>query len=478
MRKYNKYFESYHSFSIIMALTLLLIIVGSAMQGYANGTAHTFIMAALLFILGFAVVSLIFFKGEAELRAFVLIYGLCVFVGGLAQSYSLTVFDNPQSTFDAVNFFFPNIISSPPFRSVADMLASMEYALPIVIWQQLYKLTWLFGLDFGPYIGVMFNAFVIAITGSLTVRTARELYGDDAWRLRRVGILFAFCGLFILFGAVLLRGSFILFFNVLVLWGIIRWLVRSSFSNLLLAILFTGVAMLFMIYLRWETNILFLLFWLLALLCWYFKEKLNLIRTTILLLSICALMIFSETILGYANLLLDIQTTGITKYNEFSADVSSDNSLGTRFIINQPLPIRLIFGSGFLILFPIPFWSYFNASSTDYQWIVGYHGIYKILVMPLVFASFLTIYRLLKRYWVQGLPFAFLAIYILLTVAAVVLTSQEQRHYAQFMPALIILAALPNTRIRQVRSEMLSISGVWFGGVVLLHVAWVMIKWL
>ena len=109
---------------------------------------------------------------------------------------------------------------------------------------------------------------------------------------------------------------------------------------------------------------------------------------------------------------------------------------------------------------------------------MGYNGIYKILIMPLVFAGFFTVYRFLKEDWRQRVPFIFLAIYILLTIAVVVSTSQEQRHYAQFMNALIILAALPDTRIKQVRTKMLLISGVWFSSVALLHIAWVVIKWL
>ena len=478
MKKYNKYSKSYHPSAITLLFVILLIVVGSILQGYANGTAHTFIIAISLFILGLAIVNLIFFKGKAELRVFLLTYGVCVFVGGLVQSYSLIVFDNPQSTFDAINFFFPNIISSPPFPSEVELASAMEYALPIMIWQEIYKLTWLLGIDFGPYIGVMFNAFVVAITGSLTVRTAREVYGDDAWRLRRVGTLFAFCGLFILFGSVLLRGSFIIFLNALVLWVIIRWLVRASFLNLLLAIFFTGVAVFFMTYLRWETNILFGLFWLLAFLSWYFKDKLNLKRITIFFLSILPLIIFRDTIVEYFNFFQNIGEIGLTQYNEISKIESSGSSLGEKFIINQPLPIRLALGSVFLILFPIPFWSYFNTISTDYHWIMGYNGIYKILIMPLVFAGFFTVYRFLKEDWRKRVPFIFLAIYILLTIAVVVSTSQEQRHYAQFMNALIILAALPDTRIKQVRTKMLLISGVWFSSVALLYIAWVVIKWL
>lgn len=462
--------------SIVSPLSVLLVMAGSFMQGYANGTVDAFFVAVFLFIAGVTVVSLVFPRGRAELRAFLLTYGICVFAGGLAQCYSLAVFDNPQSTADAVNFFFPNIAAQPPFRTMADWYILSESLIPIVIWQQVYKLTWLMGLDFGPYIGVMFNALVIAITGSLTVRTARELFGDDAWRLRRVGILFAFCGLFILLGAVLIRDSFTTFLNVLVLWGLVRWLVRPTLRNLLLTIALTGAAAYAMFFLRIEAVVLFGLFWFLAFLFWYFKKKLNITRVFAIILAICMLLIAGGAIMGYVQLFQEIQISGRTQYDALSANADTGNSLGMQFIINQPLPIRLVLGSGMLMVFPIPLWAYFNTSSLDYQWIMGYHGIYKVLVMPLVFAGFLAVYRLFQRDQRQGFALGFLAAYMLVSLAAIVATSLEQRHLAQFMPAFMILAALPDTRNRKVRTEVRSIAALWFAVVVLVHVAWAAAK--
>ncbi|KKL66502.1 hypothetical protein LCGC14_2144360, partial [marine sediment metagenome] len=260
------------------ALSLLLTLLGSGMQGYANRTGDALFVALLLLLAGVSVVVLLFPGKRAEHRAFLLTYGVCVFAGGLAQCYSLAVFDNPQSTVDAVLSFFPNISSEPPFTTMADSHIFIESTLPLVIWQQVYKLTWLLGLDFGPFTGVMFNSLVMGVCASLTVRTARELFGNDAWRLRRVGILFAFCGLFVLFGAVLIRDCFTTFVNVLVLWGIVRWLVRSTPTNLLFAIGLTGVSTYIMAFLRIEAVVLFGLFWLLAFLFWYLKKRLDTTR--------------------------------------------------------------------------------------------------------------------------------------------------------------------------------------------------------
>ncbi|GAG86213.1 unnamed protein product, partial [marine sediment metagenome] len=94
--------------SIVGSLSVLLAMAGSGMQGYANGTIDALFAAFLFHAVGISVVSLVFPRGRAELRAFLLTYGVCVFVGGLAQCYSLVVFHDPQSTIDAVNTFFPS----------------------------------------------------------------------------------------------------------------------------------------------------------------------------------------------------------------------------------------------------------------------------------------------------------------------------------------------------------------------------------
>jgi hypothetical protein len=75
-----------------------LLLGGGSMQGYANGTVDAMFVGLLLLILGISVVSLVFPRRKPELQTFLLTYGICVFVGGVSQCYSLDVFDIPQST--------------------------------------------------------------------------------------------------------------------------------------------------------------------------------------------------------------------------------------------------------------------------------------------------------------------------------------------------------------------------------------------
>ena len=67
--------------SIVGPLPVLLVLAGSGMQGYANGTIDALFVAFLLLLAGIAVVSLVFPGRRPELRAFLLTYGVC---GGAA----------------------------------------------------------------------------------------------------------------------------------------------------------------------------------------------------------------------------------------------------------------------------------------------------------------------------------------------------------------------------------------------------------
>ena len=456
------------------AVAILLVLTGSGMQGYANGTIDAFFVALLLFLAGFAVLRLVFPRSKPEMQVFILTYGVSVFAGGLAQCYSLNVFNNPQSTIDSFTFL-SQISPYPPFMTMANM-PLFNSPLAVVIWQQVYKLTWWLGLEFGPYTAVMFNAFVMGLTGSLTVWTARELFGDDGWRLRRVGNLFAFCGLFILFGAVLLRDCFVTFLNALVLWGLVRLLVRRTLWSLFLATVLIGISAYAMAYLRLQAVVLFGMYGFLAFLVSFFAKKKSQANMFTPFLCLCIMLCGTIYFLSQMQEAQNMQSKGMVSYYESALASGSEDSLGLQLILNQPLLIRMVLGSGSLMVSPIPLWANFKISSVDYLWIKGYHGIYQLLILPLVFAGFIKTFRMFRGEQELSIPLLFLAVYLLMNIAVVVATSLEQRHFAQFMPAAMILAALPDTRKATIRNKLQMIMEWWFAAVAFIHLAWMIIK--
>ena len=442
------------------------------MQGYANDTADSVIVGLLLCLSGAAVVRIIFHNKKAEMQAFLLSYVVCVCVGGLAQWYAFSAFGVSQSTTDAVQSFFPYISSQPPFRTIADLPLNFNSPLAVIIWQQFYKATWWLGLDFGPYIGVMANAFIVGLTGSITVRIAREFLGNDVWRLQRLGILYAFCGLFILFGSILIRDCFTTFFNVLVLWGIVRWLVKPTIKNLFFAVIMTSISIYAIIYLRFESIVLFGVYWFIALILVVWVARNGRTRAAVSMFIFGLFLIGSPYIYSYLETSQEFQNESTLSYTDFSISRAREDSLGVRLIINQPMPIRLVAGSGSMMISPLPLWNYFKTGASEYHLIKGYNGVYQVLVLPLVFCGILLVFRAIQRDKKSAAPLLFLVIYLIVNTLIVVTTSMEQRHLAQFLPSLIILAALPDTRDKVVNKSLKSIISGWFLMVILAHLAW------
>lgn len=460
---------------VTICLSLFLVTAGGGMQSYANKTAGAVLFALLLLLAGMVFVSGVFAGGKFELQAFLLMFGVGVFAGGMAQCYSLAFFDGPQSTLDALTFF-RHISPSPPFKTSV-LLIPTNSPLAVSIWQTVYKVTWWLEFKFGSYVGVMFNAAVMGINGSITIRCGRLCFGDDAWRLKRVGRVFAFCGLFVLFSALLIRDCFTLFFSVLVLWVTVRWITRQSLANLLIAIAVTGVSAYAMADLRPESALLFGLYGGLAFLVWLISDRLNAARLCLIVCALGLIMIATPYIVNYMKNIQEIQNRQMASYGSHSErQAGSSDSMGMRMVVNQPLALRLIFGTGALLINPIPLWHNFKIGAHEYHWIKGYHGIYQVLVLPLVFTGCLLVWDMYRTDRKRAAPLLFLVSYLAVNLGAVAVTSMEPRHVAQFLPAFMILSAVPDTRDVAVRQKLRPIAVVWFAAIILLHLIWALMK--
>ena len=458
-------------------LWILLVFAGSALLCIANEAVDPLVVALLLLMVGFVVGHVVFQNGRYEMRAFLLCYSVCVMVAGLAQFYSISVFGALQSTIDSPKYL-EWISPAPPFTKFDDMASNYKPRLAVVIWQQVYRLTWLLGLKFGPYIGVLFNGLVVGLSSSITVRTARELFGNDCWRLRRVGTLCACCGMFWLFGGLLLRDCFCLFFSVLALWALVHWLSKPTLCNLVLAIFAVGISAFAMLYLRWMTTVLYGFFCILALLCWLGQRGSDAKRLVMVFILVTATLVGFAYVNRYFTSLVHYRAKFAERYEAIGYESTSrgDDSLGMQLVLHQPLPVRLILGSGMLMVYPIPLWAFIEPGVREYHFIFSYNGIYQILIMPFLLAGVHIVFRTVLN--IRKLsPLFFLTAYSLLNTAVVASTSLQLRHLAQFYPAFLILAALPDTRERQTKLLVKNIGLVWLAVVVLVHILWFVMRY-
>jgi len=450
------------------------LLVGSLLLNVANGTPCGLLLAIMFLLTGVVVNQVVFPGGRYELRAFLLSYGVYVLVAGLAQCYSRSVFGGPQSCVDATKFFA--LISEKPVHpSLYELKSQVAAALAPWLWQWVYNAFLALGLEFGPYIGVLFNSLAVGLSGSITVSTAREIFGADRWRLRRIGTLFAFCGIFWLFAAIHIRDCFLLLMNSLVLWTLVRWLCRRSLTCFLVAVAVTAASSWVVWFLRPQSVVMFGIIFFLCFLCWYCRDGLNpaSLLTTLILPVLAVLGM--ESLQQYATTTLDYAKMTNESYESISEVSSSHDSLGLALINRQPMPIRLVMGSGRMLVDPVPIWAHVQRGMSEYHVLKTYHGVYSICITPLVLVGLMLVFGELKVR-AKPIPGVFLAAYALVTLMAVVATSLETRHYGQFMPAVLLLAVMPDTRQPNNRRRLQRMALAWFTVVIMLHVAWATLK--
>jgi hypothetical protein len=282
-------------------------------------------------------------------------------------------------------------------------------------------------------------------------------------------------GLFILFGAVLIRDAFLTFVSMLVLWSIIRWLNRQTTLELLVGIALTSASAWAFYYLRLEQVMLLPLYWLLALFLWC-HSRMNGIGLVVAGILLCAMVVMSGPVAQFVDNAKGLQDGEKEKYERITVGSHSEGSLGRQLIVEAPLPIRQVLGSGVLMIYPMPLWAYFNTQARDYHWIKGYNGIYQVILMPLVFGGVFIVLRMYKRDRRRALPAMFLLVYFLLNFQGVIATSMEQRHLGQFLGAVLVLAGFPCCSDPEARAEISRISEGWFLVVFLVHLAWILLK--
>lgn len=467
--------QTANSFSTFELLSVVFVlIIGSCLQCVANKTIDAILVMVIVCLIGIAVIRIFFRKKTLELRAFLLTFGVCIFVGGLGQLYSLLVFGKLQGTIDAL-YYFRLISPEPPFLTLENM-PKVNSVLSMIIWQQAYKIAWWFGFSFGPYIGVMINAMIMGITASITVRIAREIYGENIRKLRLVGTLFAFCGMFVLFGSVLIRDCFTTLVQSLLLLGITQWLIKPKLRRFIAALIISSICIYAMFFLRVQAVNIILIHLLLAFFVWYVSSGMTAMRIGFSLLLVVLLFFVVPEIGVYINRIEQIQKEGLENYAVLTAKTHTTSSLGMQYVVNQSIPIRLITGGVSLLIRPVPLWIKFNMESSEYDWIHGYHGLFLIFLLPLICTAFSIIVHMFFHNKPSSSVYIFLAGYILCAIVGVVLTSLESRHLGQFLPAAIVLAALPDVRNNNVKKRLHLFYYLLITAVVCIHLGWVVLK--
>ena len=459
----NEVFTSQVVATMLMFLGMLLI-------SSANHTLAPLLLVPLVFSLGSTLCRLL---GREEQRAFQLSLALCVLVTGLSQLYAKGFFGLIQTTTDAVDFYDLATGASTHERW-ADLRRMVNAPLAASVWSWLYRLNTDFGFENGPWVGILFNSLLVGLSGSMTVQTGRYIFGQDAVRLKLLGTLFAGCGIFWLFGALHMRDGFALFLNSLFLYGFVRALALPRIDNLLLLCTIVFFVTWSMIYIRIDYVLLIPLCCMLGLVSWTRRHFGGARLFLLIMVGFTLAVGLLDVIAPYYWLASTYAIGGYESYRIFSE--MAGKGLGHATVVGQPLPIRLLAGSVYMHIFPIPLWAYFDTTLGEYHWIKGYQGFFLAAIVPFGLVGIYTAMKQAIRGGPKAPPLCFLALFTISTTLAVVATSLETRHHGQFLPAFLMLSAIPARRSPRIHSQLKLCCVLWYGAVVVIHLLWIVLK--
>jgi len=403
-------------------------------------------------------------------RAFALSFGACVLVAGLGQLYASAVFGVEMTTSDAT-LYYEMATQRGAGATLWQLARVVNAPLPVSVWGQCYRIVGALGLGQGPWIGILFNCFLVGLSGSVLTAAAHSIFGSDDQRLRLVGTLFATCGTTWLFGALHLRDAWALLLNVTLLWVSLAMLSRPSRRNILV---FLGVTLALLAVVEHVRSGTKYITWPLASIALLSLANRGRVRFVLgpLILSAFILALMSSSFTDLVSVALESAEDNRRAYASMA---SNAESLGASLIVNQPMPIRLVLGSGSLLVNPVPLWTNFTLSLGEYHWIKGYQGFFLVFLTPFVLVGLFLALREVVRGSKIGPAAGFLVVFVALGFLSVAATSLETRHVSQFMPGVLLLAAIPSRTAPRVRALVGKTRFVWLWTVLFLHVLWMML---
>lgn len=459
-----------HRLSANLYINVSLFSAGTLINIVAYRSLEPLFVSILFYLVGTVLLHLTPMGGSPERRIFRIVFTVGWFWAGVAAFYANYLNDLGQTTKDAAIFY---MISSGRGESLNIPLHVVEGAGAIFLWKNIYDFFTGIGFDSSPYIGIVFNVFLVAMSGVVALKSAKQIFGQDIRRLNLLSMFFSTCGLLWLFAAIHLRDAIVLLAVTSLAYVWLYFLAKPDIgSRLLQIIIFSLLAGLSFGFLRREfvfVPIAMAMAGVAALMFGRKKGRSRLISYVLVLIGLTAtaglLVTFGEAI----QLAL---FAGNESYLGHALDTQASDSLGVALIVKQPTPIRLVLGSVYLFVFPIPFWSGFQLDSALHLF-KSFNVLFFYFVTPLMVMS---VWQLLKHKDQRTPALLFILFLTLGFTLAIAGTSLETRHFGAFLAPMFVLALLPDLRMRSVRNNYKSLLFVILSGVVMVHALWVVLK--
>ena len=227
-----------------------------------------------------------------------------------------------------------------------------------------------------------------------------------------------------------------------------------------------------MVYIREKATYSFSFFALIAIGSWYLQTNFRPAKFFVGLCLALLILLAYGYVAGQAADAVDSAADKRESYAGGSAVTSRSDSLGVTYVVNQPMPIRVMAGSIYLLIRPIPLWGYFKLGTGEYLIIMGYQGVFAVVLVPMILVGCIAVIK--KPFNSSGgnSPHLFVMLYFLATVVLVAITTLEVRHYGQFVPGMILMGSMVQINSQLDLIRLTRARYCWFGLVVIIHIAW------
>lgn len=472
-----------HSFPIQSARTCnsvkisqinLLFFSFGALINAASYLSLAPVFAALIFFVFSQILLLLTpIGGVAERRIFNRVFAVGFLMAGIAAFYANQLHDALQLFSDAAGFFEMASTYSQSGLSLLELQVLHEGALAIVLWSEVYDFFSALGFPRERYIGISVNVTVVAFTGVVALKISRLVFGNDSLRFKILTSLFSCCGLFWLFAGIHMRDSIVLLSITLLTYGWLHFLSKPDLGFRLLQILALSLLCGLLIgFLRAEFVFVPIAMAFAATAALMFGRKNRRGRLIPYVLVLIGLVISMGLLAIYGDAIGLALLGGGEKYSKLATEQASADSLGMALIVNQVMPIRLLLGSVYLFVFPIPFWIGFQLESV-YALFKSLNVIFFYFVLPLLILSLIKIWRNKEERTPAIMFLLFLSLGFTLAIAG---TSLETRHFGAFLVPIFLLVLVPDFRLAKIRNNYKQLMQVVLIGVGLVHLTWVIIK--
>lgn len=461
----KKHISNYRLFCFVILIT------GTFINILAYSSIEPLLIVVFFLFVGYTILFCFFKLKQDEYYAYTLSFTICWFWAGIAAYYANFLNDPGQNILDAGEFY--RQVSGDSFSriNVFGNGDKIENAGAILIWQKIYDFFDFLGFSKERYIGILVNTSFVAFTSVIGLQLVKRTFNNDKYRINKFIIIYTLCPVFWYFAAVHIRDAVILFaVSLLVLIWVI-YIEKSTFKNLIKVISLTIISFFVLGSLRTEFAFVPLAIIFTGITAIIFGKSVN-NKLGLIIFALISLVAVGYVFYSMQSEIVEIVEVGNESYNTLSLDESGASSLGNALIVSSSIPIRLLLGSIYLFIFPIPFWIGFQLVSVS-PLFKSLHVIFMYGITPLFIFSFLEIIRFKQMRKATSLFLLFLSIGFTFGVA---FTSLETRHFAAFLVPILVFSLNPDLTQKIKRNAYLKILKKFIGVMFLVHVTWIILK--